>query len=192
MGAIPSITRGRALEHQLSRTEYGWVPDELDDLAVVVADGGDGEHVPEGRAVLAVVEQAAAEAAAGLDGVPDLGDLVHVRVGALQEAAVAADHVLGGVAGHGVEAGAGVDDGAVRARGVGDHERLLQAGQRVLELPRHPRQRVPRPTRRLGAARHAAVALERGLPVAVAVAGAAHRGGRRRLLLHDLLAPARH
>ncbi|BAS88478.1 Os04g0304250, partial [Oryza sativa Japonica Group] len=80
---------------------------------------------------------------------------------------VAADHLPGGVAGHGEEPLAGVDDGAVRARRVGHHERLLQARQRVLELLRHPRQGVVRRApdaavhRRLAAPRAAAVAPRR-------------------------------
>ena len=49
---------------------------------------------------------------------------------------------VGGVAGHGEEPLAGVEDGAVQARRVGDDEHLLQAGQRVLELLQHPRRRV--------------------------------------------------
>lgn len=45
---------------------------------------------------------------------------------ALKEAAVPADNLLGGVAGHVEEASAGVHDGVVGAGGIRHHKRLLE------------------------------------------------------------------
>lgn len=56
-------------------------------LSVRRLDGRDREQVPERRAVLTVVEQAHRDHLALFDSGADLGDLLHVRALALQEAA---------------------------------------------------------------------------------------------------------
>ena len=69
---------------------------ELGHPAVGRLDGRDGEQVPKGRAVLAVVEQAHGAGLALLDGVPDLLDLLGVRALALEEAAARGEGRGGG------------------------------------------------------------------------------------------------
>mmetsp|Transcript_3149 Transcript_3149/g.6183 ORF Transcript_3149/g.6183 Transcript_3149/m.6183 type:complete len:400 (+) Transcript_3149:215-1414(+) len=97
--------------------------------AVVVKHGGDGEHVPEGGAVLAVVEQAHGALARGANGVADLLHGARVRLRALQEAAVAAQHLLAAVPREVEEVVRGKHDGVVRQRRVRDDEVLLDALQ---------------------------------------------------------------
>lgn len=109
-------------------------PNELEDPAILILDGGNGEEVPEGGAVLLVVEHTAAVVGAVGEGLPDLGDLGRVGAGALEEAAVPADDLLGGVPGHVEEAGAGVHDGVAGLGGVRHHEGLLERRERGPEL----------------------------------------------------------
>src|SRR5436190_796168 len=60
----------------------------------------------------------------------------------MEDIPVPADDLLGGVAGHVEEAGAGVEDGVARAGGVRHHERLLERRQRGAKLLRHPGERL--------------------------------------------------
>jgi hypothetical protein len=68
--------------------------DEVGQPALRVVHGRDGQLVPEGRAVLAVVEQRDGEVLLALQRVPDALHVGRVGVRALQEAAVAAEHLL--------------------------------------------------------------------------------------------------
>mmetsp|Transcript_6625 Transcript_6625/g.20142 ORF Transcript_6625/g.20142 Transcript_6625/m.20142 type:complete len:415 (-) Transcript_6625:14-1258(-) len=99
--------------------------DEVDDLAVGVAEGGDKELVPEGRAVGLVVEEADGGVDAVGDALADDVDHLGIGPGPLEEAAVAADDLLDPVAGEVEEALRGVDDGVVGEGGVGDGEVAL-------------------------------------------------------------------
>mmetsp|Transcript_21837 Transcript_21837/g.47931 ORF Transcript_21837/g.47931 Transcript_21837/m.47931 type:complete len:529 (-) Transcript_21837:321-1907(-) len=103
-------------------------------VAAAIKDGGEGEHVPEGAAVLAVVEEAHGALRARLDGVPDLVHRARVGARALQEAAVPAQHLLAGVPGELEKVVRGEDDGVVRQRGVADAEVLLDALQRRAQV----------------------------------------------------------
>jgi len=111
---------------------------EADEVAA--APGGveyraDAETVPEGGTILAVVEQGGLDLPLVGDGGADSGDLVPLGVGALEEAAVAAEHLLEGVAAQGAEGPVGVDDGVVGIRRLGhdnaDGARLHTALQQV-------------------------------------------------------------
>ena len=114
--------------------------DEVGDLVAAVADGGDGQGVPERGAVFSVVED--------LDGagpplphrLAELGHRGGVGLRALQESAVSAEDLPGRVAGQLLEAGAGVDDRVVGQVGVGDEDALGDG----LDGP------VAQPERRLG------------------------------------------
>mmetsp|Transcript_22158 Transcript_22158/g.53030 ORF Transcript_22158/g.53030 Transcript_22158/m.53030 type:complete len:634 (-) Transcript_22158:466-2367(-) len=104
---------------------------------VDVADRREGEHVPERPPLLGVVEDPDSELLPVLDG---LADLVHdplVGLRALQEAAVAAEHLLAAVPGELQEGVRGEDDGAVRQCRVGDAEVLLDALHGGGEVERH-------------------------------------------------------
>lgn len=63
---------------------------KLGDLAIRRLDGCHCQQVPEGRAILAVIEQPAADRLAGPDSIAQLGHLLRICALALQEAAAAA------------------------------------------------------------------------------------------------------
>lgn len=86
-------------------------------------DGGDHDSVPEPRTVLAVIQQVERDAAVLGDGVAQADDVVRAGVGALEEAAVAADDLRGGVARQPLESGVDEDDGVVGQARVADGHR---------------------------------------------------------------------
>ena len=98
--------------------------DEMGDLAGVVPHGGDGQAVPERRAVLAAVEDLDGAVAAGDQGVADLLHGLRVGVIPLQELAVAVQRLLGRVAGQALEALVDVDQRTARQAGVRDGDAL--------------------------------------------------------------------
>lgn len=62
--------------------------------AVHIGHGRDGQHVPEGLPVLAVVEDAHGRLGLRFDGVPDDGDRLRVRVWALCDTTLASVHAV--------------------------------------------------------------------------------------------------
>ena len=94
-------------------------------LALRIVDGGDAQQVPERRAVLAVVEDLALEDPAARERDRDLPDGVAVGAGALDEAAVGAQDLGGGIADQPLEGGAHVDDRRFRIGGVGDDDAVV-------------------------------------------------------------------
>mmetsp|Transcript_16271 Transcript_16271/g.41594 ORF Transcript_16271/g.41594 Transcript_16271/m.41594 type:complete len:872 (+) Transcript_16271:63-2678(+) len=103
---------------------------------------GHGQQVPEGRAVLAVVQQAHGADLARLDRVPDLLDLLRAGALALQEPAIVPQHLVFRVSRHRVKRLAGEDQWAVGEGGIGHDEGVLQAGQHRGEVVRRRRHLV--------------------------------------------------
>mmetsp|Transcript_40837 Transcript_40837/g.127905 ORF Transcript_40837/g.127905 Transcript_40837/m.127905 type:complete len:357 (-) Transcript_40837:397-1467(-) len=124
-----------ALHHllRLGRIHLALHADVVDDGAVTRPQRRDKELVPERRAVLPVVEEADAHVALLLNGVADHLHRALVGARALQEAAVAAEDLIHGVARELREARRCEDDGVVRQRRIRDGEALLRRLQGVNE-----------------------------------------------------------
>ena len=101
---------------------------EKDDVPAHVVQRRDVQQVPEGLAVLPVVQQQLDALAAAVDRDLDPLHALHVCMAALQEAAVARDDVGARVAGHFDEAVAREDDRVVGFGRVGQDEAVAQAG----------------------------------------------------------------
>ena len=117
-GGVPVLQAGQALALQrhvdLAREEIG-------QDAVRVADGRHQQAVPERLARLAMVADVDLDRPAGLHGLADADHRPGIGLGALQEAAVAADDLLARVAGQAAEGIVDEDDRVVGQAGVRDH-----------------------------------------------------------------------
>jgi len=98
--------------------------DEVGQHLPGVEHRGNQQLIPEGRAVLAVVADGGDALAPLGDGLANGVEPRLVGVVAVQEAAVAADHLVGGVAGDVGEGRVGVDDGHVLGLGIDDDDAL--------------------------------------------------------------------
>lgn len=100
-------------------------PDKVGHFARGVAEGRNEELIPEGGPVDTVVEQTDGHVVALLDGLADAFDVLGIRLGALQEAAIAAQNLVERVSRQVEETLRSVDDRIVRKAGVGDDKVLL-------------------------------------------------------------------
>mmetsp|Transcript_14820 Transcript_14820/g.56066 ORF Transcript_14820/g.56066 Transcript_14820/m.56066 type:complete len:377 (-) Transcript_14820:153-1283(-) len=107
---------------------------EIHDAAVHVPKGRHEELVPEGGAIGLVVQQANRRIYPSSDARADDGDLLRVRVGTLEEAAISPEDLSLRVPRQRHEALGGVHDGIVWQLRVRDHEALLRRGQHLHEL----------------------------------------------------------
>jgi hypothetical protein len=94
----------------------------------LVAYGGDGEFVPEERAVFFVVPQDYLALVPISQRRSQLLQSRLLALGALQEPAVVPERLLRRVTGHSLEGGVDVDDGIVRLVGVGDDDAVGAGG----------------------------------------------------------------
>lgn len=111
------------------RGDVGLNADQVGDDAGVIADGSDGEAVPERGAVLAVVQQLDGDFALFADGAPEEVDGGGIGFGTLEESAVAAEDFGDGIAGEPLEAGIDVDERLVGQSGVGDGDAFGAGGE---------------------------------------------------------------
>jgi hypothetical protein len=113
---------------------------------------GEPQFVPEGSAVLPVIAQENLAIAPFSEGGAHHQQGRLVPVVALQEAAVAAEHVLGGVASHELEAAVDVDEGLIGSRGIADGDAVAAGGNRPVQqaqLPLRPPALIVSPVRHL-------------------------------------------
>ena len=115
-GQLGHLVMRRAAQRDVTRHT-----DEMGDSTTVVEHGRNAEFVPETAAVFAVVQQFTLEAAASGHGPAYLRHGVGVGERALQDLAVASDHVGAGVAGDGLVGPVGRQHPPVR---VGDDDGL--------------------------------------------------------------------
>eukprot|EP00191_Tetraselmis_sp_GSL018_P010315 CAMPEP_0177603288 /NCGR_PEP_ID=MMETSP0419_2-20121207/15425_1 /TAXON_ID=582737 /ORGANISM="Tetraselmis sp., Strain GSL018" /LENGTH=840 /DNA_ID=CAMNT_0019097035 /DNA_START=36 /DNA_END=2556 /DNA_ORIENTATION=+ len=120
-------------------------PNELDRLPGAVLHRRHGEEVPEGLAGLLVVEEPDGHRVTPPDRRLQLLHRGAVRLLALQEPAVPPEDLVELVACELEEALAGVGDGAVRLKGVGDDEGVREAAQLLVDGALGRRSRVLRP-----------------------------------------------
>ena len=85
------------------RGDVNLAAEEVADLAFVVVQGRDHEEVHEGRSVTAIIEDCLADLGAASESVDHALDGRIRRLGALEEATVAADSVLAAILGGVVE-----------------------------------------------------------------------------------------
>ena len=106
--------------------------EEIAQLARGIEHRRDEQRIPEGRAVLAVIQQLDVAVALLADGVADLGDVLLASVGSLQEAAIATQHLVQGITCGTQEGLVGKDDRVirlVRIRHDHRHPGLLHGGK---------------------------------------------------------------
>ncbi len=115
--------------------------EEIGQLACIVVHRRHEQRIPEGRAILAVVDDLHRDLALLLHCFANLGDHRAIGFGTLQETAVAAQQLVHLVAGHLGEGVVGEEDGIVRLVGIGDqhrHSRGFHRGEEdVLALVRN-------------------------------------------------------
>lgn len=110
--------------------------DEVGNTAFAVPERGNGQRIPEGCPVLAVVEDLTSERCLPCECRPYCCDGLLVRSRALKQQAVPSHHLLGAVPGDGRERGVGVDDALLRIRDQGAFRDSLQGlGQHVCGHP---------------------------------------------------------
>jgi hypothetical protein len=102
--------------------------EEIDQLPGLVVHRRNEQGIPEGRAVLAVIEDFHRDIAPLGDRRLDLPDHMPVGVRPLEKAAVVPVDVLGGVAGHFEKGVIGEDDRVVGLIGVGHGHRHARRG----------------------------------------------------------------
>ena len=117
LGLMQALLRVAAAGHVELRAE------EVDEVAGAVEDRRDEQGVPEGRAVLAVVQDLGGELPVLGDRGSDFGDRVAVGVRPLEEAAIGADQLLPAVAGHADEGAVDEEDRVVGLVRIGDDHR---------------------------------------------------------------------
>ena len=99
---------------------------EMRQFAGVVADGGDGQLVPEGRPVFSVIAQGDLNRALVSDGFPQLIDFGAIRERALEKPAVEPNDFLFGVSRKLQEGGVGVNDRMIGEMGIRQNKGVLQ------------------------------------------------------------------
>lgn len=100
--------------------------DKVGDVAVGIAERGNEELIPKGSAVYAVIEQANRHVVALFDGLADAFDCLGVGLGALEEAAIAAQNLVERVTRKVEETLRRIHDGIVGEGRVGNDEVLLR------------------------------------------------------------------
>ena len=129
---------------QATDRDVGLDADEMRDLARPVPDGRDRQAVPERRPVLAVIQNLDQAFATLREGRPDLRYGRRVGLRALQESAVAAQHVPDRIAGHVLEALVDVDQRPIGLSRVGDGDAFGRDVERPV-LQRQPIGHISRP-----------------------------------------------
>jgi hypothetical protein len=105
-------------------------PNKVGHAPIFVPHGVDAEFVPEQAPVFAVVPEHNGAVPSLVDSSLELPECLLVPVFALQETAIAAQNLLGGVASRSLEGGIYVYDRVVRLVRVGDHDGVGAGGHR--------------------------------------------------------------
>ena len=108
---------------------------EMRERSFGVMNGRDGEIVPEGSAVLAIVAENDVCALTGLDRIMQLCDCGRISVLPLEEAAIQARNFLRPVSGHSLEGWIAVDDRRIREARIGNDDPAGAGRQRSVPEP---------------------------------------------------------
>ena len=107
-------------------TDLALHADKVGDIAIGVAQGGNKELIPKGRSVDTVIQQTDRHVIALFNGLANAFDRLGVRLGALEEAAIAAENLVEAVASQVEETLTGIDNGIVGQAGIRDDKVLLR------------------------------------------------------------------